>query len=153
MARKTIKSKKSYSELSNEVIALKGIEYVNKKETIKELESQCKECRKPLEEYVNSEGKTQPSGSLIAVVPHADVDVYLKKTLRVSRVMLPEAIDVLKENGLSECIENVQVIREDVLESMYNAGKVSDEVLKSLYSEKKSYAFSVEIKGKLDAPE
>ena len=33
---------KSSSALSNEDIALRGIEYFNKKESIKELESQCK---------------------------------------------------------------------------------------------------------------
>lgn len=149
-----IKRKKSFAELSNEDIALKGIEYANKKEAIKELESQCKECRKPLEAYIDSNGKTLESGSRLAVIPHADVDVYLKKTLRVSKVLLPEAIDVLRENGLEECIEEVPTIREDVLESLYLNGKVSDEILKKVFQQKSSYAFSVELKNRFpDAPE
>lgn len=145
--------KKSYAELSNEEIALRAIEYANKKEAIKELDAQCKECRKPLEAYVDTDGKTLESGSKLVVIPHADVDVYLKKTLRVSKVLLPEAIDVLRENGLEECIEQVPTIREDVLESMYLAGKVSDEVLKAVYKEKSTYAFSVELKNRIDDAE
>lgn len=140
-------------DLSNDEIALRGIEYANKKSAIKELESQCKVCRKPLEAYIDTNGKTLPSGSVLAVVPHADVDVYLKKTLRVGKVLLPEAIDVLRENGLEECIEEVPTIREDVLERMYSAGKVPDEVLKKVYAEKNTYAFSVELKDKFDAKE
>lgn len=138
--------KKIKSSYSNEQIALLGIEYANKKDAIKELERQCKECRPPLEGYIDSEGKTLSSGSKLAVLPYTDVDVHLKKTLRVGKVLLPEAIDVLREYGLSDCIENVPTIREDVLEQMYIDGKVTDEVLTKVYAEKSSYAFSVEIK-------
>lgn len=148
------KKKKSFEELSNEEIALRGIEYAHKKEAIKELESQCKECRKPLEAYIDSNGRTLESGSKLAVISHADVDVYLKKTLRAGKVLLPEAIDVLRENGLEECIEEVPTIREDVLENMYLNGKVTDDILKKVYQEKSSYAFSVELKERFsDAPE
>lgn len=146
--------KKSYDELSNEDLALKGIEYVNKKNAIKELDTQCKECRKPLEAAIVSSGKVLASGSRLLVLPHADVDVHLKQTLRVGKVLLPEAIDVLKECGLEECIEEVPTIREDVLESLYAAGKVTDETLKRIYASKESYAFSVELKERMsDSPE
>lgn len=146
--------KKSFEELSNEEIALRGIEYANKKDAIKELEAQCKECRKPLEAYIDSEGRVLESGSKLAVIPHADVDVHLKKTLRVGKQLLPEAIDVLRENGLDECIEEIPTIREDVIERLYSEGKISDEVLKTIYQDKSTYAFSVEIKNRMtDAPE
>lgn len=146
--------KKSFEELSNEEIALRGIEYANKKDAIKELEAQCKECRKPLEAYIDSEGRVLESGSKLAVIPHADVDVHLKKTLRVGKQLLPEAIDVLRENGLDECIEEIPTVREDVIERLYSEGKISDEVLKTIYQDKSTYAFSVEIKNRMmDAPE
>lgn len=145
---------KSSSALSNEDIALRGIEYVNKKESIKELESQCKSCRKPLEEYIDTEGIILSSGSKLAVVSHADVDIHLKKTLRVSKVLLPEAIDILRENGLDECIEELPIVREDVIEQCYAEGKISDELLTKIYKSKSSYAFSVEVKSAMgDAPE
>lgn len=146
--------KTDFGELSNEQIALRGIEYYNKKEATKELDKQCKELRKPLEEYIATSGKELASGSILAVVSHADVDVHLKKTLRVSKVLLPEAFDVLKACGCEECIEKVPTIREDVLERLVEEGKIDEENLKKIYDLKKSYAFSVELKDKMpDAPE
>lgn len=151
MARR---KKADFSGLSNEQIALRGIEYVNKKDATKELDKQCKELRKPLEEYLATSGKELASGSILAVVSHADVDVHLKKTLRVSKVLLPEAFDVLTECGCSECIENVPTIREDVLERLIGEGKINEENLKKIYELTKSYAFSVELKDRMpDAPE
>lgn len=149
-----IRRKKSFEELSNEEIALRGIEYVNKKDAIKELESQCKECRKPLEAYIDAEGRTLETGSRLAVIPHADVDVYLKKTLRVGKQLLPEAIDILRAYKLDECIEELPTVREDVIERLYIEGKISDDILKKIYQDKSSYAFSVELKSRMsDAPE
>ena len=151
MARR---KKHDFGEVSNEEIALKGIEYFNKKDAQKELDKQCKELRKPLETYIATSGKTLESGSVLAVVSHADVDVHLKKTLRISKVLLPEAFDVLKECGCEECIENVPTIREDVLERLYSEGKIIEENLNRIYELKKSYAFSVELKDRMpDAPE
>lgn len=149
------KSKKKYfEELSNEELALRGIEYANKKDAIKELEAQCKECRKPLEAYVDSEGRVLESGSKLAVLTHADVDVHLKKTLRVGKQLLPEAIDVLRAFKLDECIEEIPIVREDVIERLYSEGKIPDEVLRKVYQDKSTYAFSVEIKNRMsDAPE
>lgn len=149
-----IRRKKSFEELSNEEIALRGIEYANKKDAIKELELQCKECRKPLEAYIDAEGRTLETGSRLAVIPHADVDVYLKKTLRVGKQLLPEAIDILRAYKLDECIEEIPTVREDVIERLYIEGKISDDILKKIYQDKSSYAFSVELKSRMsDAPE
>lgn len=148
------KKRKSFEELSNEEIALRGIEYANKKEAIKELETQCKECRKPLEAYIDNSGRTLENGSKLAVISHADVDVHLKKTLRAGKKLLPEAIDVLRESGLDECIEEIPIVREDVVERLYEEGAISDELLQKIYQSKVSYAFSVELKDRMkDAPE
>ena len=144
------KAKKLTTPLDNEQLALQGIEFYNKKVAIKELEGQCKVIRQPLEDAVMSGGRETDKGSKVLVIPFADKDVHLKETLRVGKILLPEAIDVLKENGLEECIENVPTVREDVLERLYDAGKVSDEVLKKIYAEKSSYAFSVDVKDRMD---
>lgn len=144
------KAKKSATPLDNEQLALQGIEFYNKKAAIKELEGQCKTIRQPLEDAVMSGGRETDKGSKVLVIPFADKDIHLKETLRVGKILLPEAIDVLKENGLEECIENVPTVREDVLERLYDAGKVSDEVLKKIYAEKSSYAFSVDVKDRMD---
>lgn len=145
--------KKALEKLSNEQLALQGIDFVNKKQAIKELDAQCKEIRKPLEKVVMESGHTLDSGSKVLVLPYADKDVHIKETLRVGKVLLPEAMDVLRKNGLDECIENVPTIREDVLERLYEEGKVSDEVLQQTYAEKSSWAFSVDLKPHYDDEE
>ena len=145
--------KKALEELSNEQLALQGIDFFNKKAAIKELDNQCKEIRKPLEDAVMKSGRTLGNGSKVLVVPYADKDVHIKETLRVGKVLLPEAMDVLRENGLDECIEEVPTIREDVLERLYEEGKVSDEVLQKIYAEKSSWAFSVDLKPHYDGEE
>lgn len=144
------KPKKVATPISNEELALRGMEFYNKKLAIKELETQCKEIRTPLEDAVKTSGAETDKGSKILVLPFADKEVHLKETLRVGKTLLPEAIDVLKENGLEECIENVPTIREDVLERLYDAGKVSDEVLAKIYATKTSFAFSVDVKDRFD---
>lgn len=63
--------KKDLAMYSNEDLALYGIDYFNKKAAIKELDDQCKKCRKPLEEAVVSFGRVSESGSRILVLPHA----------------------------------------------------------------------------------
>lgn len=131
---------------NTEQLALNGIAYVQTKESIKELDGKCKELRVPLEDAVKANGKVTDNGSKILVIPYADKEVHIKETLRVGKVLLPEAIDVLKENGLGKCIENVPTIREDVLEKLYEDGKVSDEVLQKVYAEKPTWAFSVSLK-------
>lgn len=136
-----------------EVIALKSIEYANKKETIRELEAQCKECRKPLESYIDNDGRVLGNGSKLAVIPYVDVDVHLKKTLRTGKQLTPDAISILLENGLEECIENVPTVREEVVEKLYLDGKITPELLQKIYTEKHSYAFSVDIKKRLDGAE
>lgn len=144
------KPKKVATPISNEELALCGMEFYNKKLAIKELETQCKEIRTPLEDAVKTSGAETDKGSKILVLPLADKEVHLKETLRVGKTLLPEAIDVLKENGLEECIENVPTIREDVLERLYDTGKVSDEVLTKVYATKASFAFSVDVKDRFD---
>lgn len=131
-------------------LALTALDYSAKKEQIKTIESECRKLRTPLETYVKQHGKTAASGSLYAVLPYADKDVVIKETLRVSKVMLPEAIDVLKANGYGECIEMVPIVREDVLACMYEDGKIPDELLAKLYEPKSTYAFSVEVKKRFD---
>lgn len=151
MTQMPAKKSKSFEELSNDDIALRGIEYANKKDAIKELEKQCKECRVPLEGYIDANGKKLINGSLYAVVSHADVDVHLKKTLRTGKVLLPEAIEVLRANGLDECIENVPTVREDRIEYFYEKGKITDELLSKIYKDKSTYAFSVELTDRYEA--
>lgn len=134
-----------------EEIALLGIDYANKKTQIKAIDSECKKQRVTLESYLKANGVEAPNGSINSVIQHADKDVVLKNTLRTSYVLLPTAVEVLRENGLGECIENVPIVREDVLSQMHSEGKVPDGVLQKVYQVNKSYAFSVEVKPRYEA--
>lgn len=150
----TKKSKAPLAGISNEEqIASLGVNYVKCQTDKKQIDSEMKTIRKPLEDYLGAMGKELPNGSFLSVVPFADKEVHLKSTLRTSKSQLPEALDVLKENGLEECIEHVPMIREDIVERMYEEGKISDDILAKIYAPKKSFAFSVDIKPRFDGPE
>lgn len=138
--------KKNTQQYTDEDIALQGITYASYKQVIKEFEAKCKECRKPLEEYVDAKGNTLANGSKLAVVYSAGTDVFLKKTLRTGYQLTDNAVDVLRENGLSECIELVPIVRDDVVERLHAEGRISDDLLKLIYNVKTTYAFSVETK-------
>lgn len=131
---------------SNEEIALLGIAYVDAKNQIKDLDKRCKDMRPAFEHFLTESGRTTETGSVVAVVTHAGTDVVFTNTLRTGKTMLPEAIDVLRSNGLEECIETVEVIREDVIERLYDEGKITDDVLKQLYKDTSSFAFGVKLK-------
>ena len=92
-------------------------------------------------------------GSKVCILPHADMEVVLKRTLRSSAELLPNATDILRENGLTDCLESVVIVREDRLQAMYEAGKVPDEIMKKVYASKDSYAFSVSLQKKPSIPE
>ncbi len=144
--------KKVANSLSSEEVALLGIQFDKNKNSIKELESANKKIREPLEAYLQENGTVpnEESGHRVCIISHADVDVTLKYTHRVSQILQPDAMDVLRANKLDEAIETVEVIREDVIERLYEEGKISDEVLRSLYVPKASDAFSVSVKGKFN---
>lgn len=138
-------------KIEQENLALLGIDYVNKKDAIKELTSQCNSIRVPLEEALSEKGKVLPNGSKVLVLSHADVDVHLKHTLRTGSVLRAEALDVLKELHLDkECVENVPTIREDIIQRLYESGKISGKDMKRIFAEKETYAFSVSLKNKCD---
>lgn len=143
-------AKKEKVSQSVEEVALSGFDYVNKKEQIKLIEKEIAKIRPSLESYLSVEGKTLEGGSILAVIPYADKEVHLRNTLRESNVLLPEAIDVLKKSGLKECIEKVEVVRDDIIARKYDAGEISDDVMKQLYKVKGSYAFSVTVKNRFD---
>lgn len=48
--------------------------------------------------------------------------------------------------GLKDCIESVEVVRDDILSEMILRGELPDEVVQRLYEEKVSNAFSVDVK-------
>ena len=140
------KTKEISQEVTPEVVALKGIAYVSAKADVKELDSKMKEYRKILEPYAEKNNTVQPSGSTLTVVQHADLDVMLKRTLRTSNILIPEALEMLKKNGFEKCVETVEVVREDVIELLFKSGEMTEEFVRSIYTSVPSFSFSVELK-------
>lgn len=132
---------------STEEIAVMGVEYFQKKEMIKILTDQCSEYRKPLEEYVFKEGTTDPKGNVTAVLTLASTEIILKETNRTSAVMTDDAMEVLKANKLEMCIVHTPSIDTEKITNLYEAGKISDEIMGKLFTSKSGFAFSVSVKG------
>lgn len=129
-----------------ETIALQAIEFDTCKKESKKYSDHCNELKAPLEQYVDAYCHVTPKGHKVVELTHADMDITLTKTLRTSAVFVPEAIDILKKHKLTECIEKVEVVRDDIVQRMYEEGKISDELLSQLCQTKENYAFSVSVK-------
>lgn len=153
MAKIRAKKSAETKQPSQEEVALLGINYVKGKEEIKKINNALGKVRVPLENYMDTNQQELPNGSYLCQIPHADVVVNLKRTLRNGKELVPEAEDILRANGLEDCIENVPTIREDRIEALYQAGKISDEILQKIYVAKPSYAFSVSLDKKNKIPE
>jgi hypothetical protein len=136
--------KKNKGELSQEEIALLGISYLKLKDSEKELKKGLENTRKSLEEYLKTNGKPWEKGEMVSVT-HAGKQVNILHSNRVSKTMVPTYEEILQKHGLKECLESVLVFREDVFESMYEAGKIPIEVVEELFEEKVSKVFSVKI--------
>ena len=147
------RKKQETGSLTAETAALNAIQFSKNKDTIKTLETANKKLREPLEAYLTENGSipNEESGHKVCVLNHADKEIVLKYTHRVSAVLQPDAIDILRRKGITEPIETIEVVREDVISRLYDEGKISDKLLKELYAQKPSDAFSVTIKDKFHA--
>ena len=134
------------AKISNEELAVKALHYVKLKDDEKTLKSEMTEARTDLEIAVSTDGRVLPNGSKLLVIPYAGQDVHIEHQLRVGKVLLADAFDVLKANKLEECIENIPTIREDRLKLMYENGQIPDDVMKQIYGPKETWAFSVKVK-------
>ena len=150
---RTMPSKKQSKSLTAETAALTAIQFAKNKDAIKSLEATNKKLREPLEDYLTENGSVpnEEAGHRVCVLYHADQEVVLKYTHRVSAVLQPDAIDILKREGITEPVETIEVVREDVIQRLYDEGRISDELLKELYAQKSSDAFSVTLKDKFHA--
>ena len=109
---------------NEEALALQALEFDNKKKQIAGLEKEVKAIRVPLESAVDTLGSVTPTGSKVFALPYADKEIQLHKTLRLTSVLVPEAEDILRKNHLTECLETVTMVREDVIERLYQTGKI-----------------------------
>ena len=131
---------------SKDGLALTALNYHQRKLEIKEIEKELASMRPVLEDGVDRLGNGTATGSRVAVIPYADKEIQLRKDLRLTAVLVPEAEDILRRHKLTECLETTTIIREDVIQRMYERGEISIDVMKELYVEKETRAFSVKVK-------
>lgn len=131
-------------------IGAKAIIFVGIKESIKKLNGELKPIDGELREYLSNAFVEDAKGNQVCVVKHAGKEVFLTNTRRVSTVMRSGAEDVLKRH-LPKALEKVTVIRDDVVEEAYQKGEIGLDVIKQIYAEDVSYAFSVKVKDAHDS--
>lgn len=141
--------KKNAANISSEEAALKAIEFVKNKDLIKKLEDDNKRNRKPIEAYLDATARPCEKG-IFTEIPYSDKVVLIKKTLRVSRSLTDDFVEKLKSAGLEDCITYEPSIDENKLEAYYHRGKVSDELLDSLYNVKFSPVLTVQLNNRYE---
>lgn len=128
-------------------LGVKALAYLNIKDKIKTLQSEEKGYRSDLEQHLQDNFSLDTKGHKIAIVSHAGQDVELKHERRVSTIEKPDAISILKkilpDKYLNQVVEKVEVIRQDVIEVLFNDGVITSEQMEQLYEPKETYAFKV----------
>lgn len=140
----TIKTQK------NDDLTRMAVKFVQNKEAIKTLDMENKELRVPLEAALEKNGQDDPKGNRHLVLNTADVNVKLTYTSKNSVSLNSNAVEVLEKAieihpNLSDCLETVTVVREDIVEALAQAGEIPADVLASIYTAHTTKAFSVKI--------
>ena len=139
------------SEHRQEEIALRALEYVNKKRTISILDKDCKEIRVSLESFMDKNEVELPTGSKECLIPYVDVEIHLKRSMRNSVTLSDKAMDIIKELGIEkDVVETKSVINEEALKNLITMGIVSEADALRLFDRKVTYAFSVDTSDKFD---
>lgn len=120
-----------------------GREYVQFRLRREELAKVESERKSELMDYLSNLAPTDDKGNVVTslTAPIGDVAGF-KRERRVSNVLNEEAAAALIEKyGLEEeCYETITVLNEDALLGANFAGKISDEEIASLYTEKETFA-------------
>lgn len=122
-----------------------ALSYYQLKQDAKKYEENASNLKPSLEKYLEDNGVDMKESTKACQLFVADKEIVMRRVTRSALKFLPEATDVLKANGLTECIEKVEVVREDVLERMAENGQVSPEIMKKVYAVKQSHAFYVDV--------
>ena len=149
----TLKQNINKPERLKEQVAREAFRFVENKKTISYLDTENKKIRPTLEKYVADKGSVDSNGSSAAVIEYADKLVVLKQTCRNRASVLPNALEELKKAGLSECIETVEIVREDIVAELYAAGKINKRLMKKLFGNVSTFAFSVDVKKRFADPD
>lgn len=146
------KSKEQVGEFPTDIVkeeglALLAIKYDNLKTAEKELKKEMTITREPLEEAVKS-ADPLPSGSKQMNLAYAGKEIVLKHTLRNGKSLTSDAVQILEDAGLDECVEKSPYVLVERVEAMFNAGRIPLEVMERVFRPTEGWAFSVSVKDK-----
>lgn len=117
------------------------LDYRTGRENLERVEG---DAKKRLMVWLNDNGELDDKGSRTFTLPVPVGDVLaIKRERRVSQSLNEDAaFDLIKKYDLSDsCLEIVYVVNEDALLAANFAGKIPDDEIAALYSEKESFAF------------
>lgn len=129
----------------------KAVEFIEKNEQVKTLNKEIAPLKEELKQSTSDHGEVlDPNkGHQVLTLEGSKGTVVLTNTCKVSTILRPSALEVIKENfstkEIKDLIEKVEVVRDDVLEQMVKEGRVPDHVVKKLYKTEDTYAFSGKI--------
>ena len=123
-------------------------EYYSLREQKKTIEDRMKYLADQIKANAEKVGVKDDKGSFYAEDTQYVYGKQCKKSVSFDK---DKAIEYFKNHGYDECIDTVEVINEEAVESRNNTGDISYEDLESITNTKVSYA--IDIKKKEDMPE
>ena len=123
-------------------------EYYSLREQKKTIEDRMKYLADQIKANAEKVGVKDDKGSFYA---EDEQYVYGKQCKKSVSFDKDKAIEYFKIHGYDECIDTVEVINEEAVESRINTGDISFEDLEAITNTKVSYA--IDIKKKEDIPE
>lgn len=125
------------------------LEYASINLKKKSLEKQEDTLKAILKEHIQKFGKMNDSGSYRYELEHGNEVIEATNTKRVSVGLVGDAVDILKKAKMTDFIETIEVVREDLLKPAIASKQVPDKLAAKLYQEKLPvFAFSVSVKTK-----
>lgn len=122
-------------------------EYYSLREQKKTIEDRMKTLADQIKASAERVGVKDDKGSYYAEDENFVYGKMCKKSVSFDK---DKAIEYFKNHGYDECIETVEVINEDAVESRINTGDISFEDLEEITNTKVSYA--IDIKKKEEMP-
>lgn len=129
-------------------IERKVAEYDRLREEKKIIEERISSLSSEIKSYAESFGSADSSGSYYC---DSEKFIYGSTAKRTAKLNAEKAMTFLKMKGYKDAIKTVEVIDEDVVEQLYNEGKITNKEMDSILEIKETRSISV--KKKEEAPE
>lgn len=122
--------------------------FLSKKERVKTLNKEIAPLQEQLKNAVTKKGtvKDEEKGHQTLVLNGDGDNIVLTNTCKVSTILKPSALEVIKSSltpqQVKQVVEKIEVVRTDVLEQLIQEGKIKAAVVKKLFTTEDNYSFS-----------